>query len=87
MTASALAAAAEGMPRLKAKSISNQHEAFMNLEDLMLRVKVMSTLANDHMQHLPASTINEQICHLVRATRELAEHLYDDYRMALEVQS
>lgn len=87
MTASALAAAAEGMPRLKAKSISKQHEAFMNLEDMVLRVKVMSTIANDFMQHLPASDISEQICHLVRATNELAEHLYDDYRVALEVRS
>lgn len=71
----------------KPAAISKQQTAFMNLEDLMLRVKVMSAIANDFMQHLPASTINEQICHLVRATNELAEHLYDDYRMALEVRS
>ena len=62
-------AAAEGMPR-----------DFTDLEDQVIRVKVMSQIANEHLQLMPASgDVFEQLCHLVRATSELAEQLHDAF--------
>lgn len=71
MTAASLAAAAEGLPR-----------DFTDLEDQILRVRWMSEIANDHLQDIPANLLGaefDKLCHLVRATSELAAQLCEDF--------
>ncbi|SFI59582.1 hypothetical protein [Aerobium aerolatum] len=71
MTAASLAAAATGLPR-----------DFTDLEDQVIRVKIMSSIANDQLQDISTKHLGvefEKLCHLVRATNELAEQLLSDF--------
>lgn len=74
MPAAPLAAAATGLPR-----------TFLDLEDQILRVRWMSEIANDQLQMMPAAALCDEydkLCHLVRATSELAVQLYRDFQVA-----
>jgi hypothetical protein len=49
-----------------------------DLEDDVLRVRWMSEIANDQLQNMPCSALGDEfdkLCHLVRATAELAKGL------------
>ena len=73
MPAASIAAAAEGLPR-----------TFLDLEDQILRVRWMSEIANDQLQMMPAAALCDEydkLCHLVRATSELAAQLYRDFQL------
>lgn len=62
-----------------------QPKNLIDLEDQILRVRWMSDIANDQLQMVPASALGDEfdkLCHLVRATSELAMQLYRDFQVA-----
>ena len=71
MPATTLAAAATGLPM-----------DFTDLEDQVIRVKVMASIADEYLSEMSVKGGRgevEKLCHLVRATSELAEQLLSDF--------
>lgn len=59
-----------------------QPQDFTDLEDQVIRVKIMSSIANDQLQDISTKHLGvefDKLCHLVRATSELAAQLCDDF--------
>lgn len=56
---------------------------YIDLEDQILRVRWMSEIAHEHLDDIPADRLGDEfdkLCHLVRATSELAEQLHRDFQ-------